>query len=147
MKDNNKKYNLIFAIKTAIWHIQNNNNNNNLQTKEFVLYWNIDNSNIKECIPQKIATEISNINYAKLNVHLYTDNQKFIERENQLLKQNIEHTIFLYVILEDKIKCAFDSENIKFVKCLNIYVGVTQTKEMKKFLKKNKCKHIELNLF
>lgn len=143
MKQKNKKYNLRFAIKSAIWNIQNNNG----KIQEFVLYWNINDYNQKQCIPQKIATEISNINYAKLNVHLYTDNKKFIERENQLLEQNIEHTIFLHVILEDKIKWAFDSENIEFVKCLNIYVGVTQTKEMKKFFKKNKCKHIELNLF
>lgn len=144
MKDNNKKYNLMFAIKTAIWHIQNNNNR---QIKEFVLYWNIDNSNRKECIPQKIITEISKVNYAKLNAHLYTDNKKFIERENYLLKQNIEHTIFLHVILEDKIKCTFDSENIEFIKSLNVYVGTTSTIEIKKYFKRNKCKHIELNLF
>lgn len=130
MKDNNKKYNLMFAIKTAIWHIQNNNNR---QTKEFVLYWNIDNSNRKECIPQKIITEISKVNYTKLNAHLYTDNKRFIERENYLLKRNIEHAIFLHVILEDKIKCTFDSENTEFIKSLNVYVGNTLTIEIKKY--------------
>lgn len=148
MKYNDGKCSLEFAVKSAIWNMQNTN------TKQMILYINVDESNSYKVIPILLTNKICNVKYSKFNVKFCGKPQDIMDTENFYLAQRQNHTIYILfqwtqipVLNLDELYFDTNRNNWNYQKIIGVYVGILPIQEAEGYINSNKTKAINLNLF